>query len=455
MAATSPNAAADAAAVKTEASPTTDLAPKPATAAAAAPAPPAFDTAALDEAHYKRLMREYYNRCYPVSLVAEWLAYDNGPSYLARREFSLTLFGDIFTRHKSFEDAGALKKALLSQQPEKFDVGAIYNVPPNKKMVTTIVPMERELVFDIDMTDYDAVRSCCSGKKVCELCWGWMATAAEILREIVTEAFGFKRMMPVFSGRRGVHLWVCDEASRKLTDEERTAMVGYLTVVVGAQKVNVTRDLLPNGPGLHPSMAKVHQKYLAPAFERIFVDKVKLSDHVDADGNAYQTEVPNRNSLFLNSDSCAVVWETLCSIERDIVYKADRRVAGDYELEAGVCFSESQWASIVRKVYPGALTALHFALMYPRLDEKVSTRRDHLLKLPFCIHPGTQKCCVPLTWGRIQQFNPDTDPPRLGALLEESGAIPAEWVRPLVEMVNDLRADRKDKDAALAAAAKK
>ena len=115
-------------------------------------------------------------------------------------------------------------------------------------------PQLRELVFDIDMTDYDSIRTCCSGADFCRRCWSFIAAAVRVLDRALRDQFGYRHLLWVYSGRRGIHLWISDREALELTDDQRKALVGWLTVIQGgkemAKKVNVRAPTKPLPPAI-------------------------------------------------------------------------------------------------------------------------------------------------------------------------------------------------------------
>jgi len=97
----------------------------------------------------------------------------NKPDFFQRREFTFNLPGDIYVRYKCFRDADEFKRAVLADMPERIEIGPVYTATPDKNKVLkkdVFKPVERELIFDLDMNDYDDIRTCCSGASVCKKC---------------------------------------------------------------------------------------------------------------------------------------------------------------------------------------------------------------------------------------------------------------------------------------------
>ena len=81
------------------------------------------------------------------------------------------------------------------------------------------------------MTDYDSVRTCCSNADICKKCWAFISAAVKVLDKAIRNEFGYDKLLWVYSGRRGIHLWISDKEAMELTDAQRKALVGWLNVV--------------------------------------------------------------------------------------------------------------------------------------------------------------------------------------------------------------------------------
>ena len=193
----------------------------------------------LEDVFSPELLKVYYARLFPFDLLYSWLAYDptgKYPQLFNRREFSFSISSragdEIYIRYQSFTTEQELADAVRKRCPHKIDIGAIFSHPPkDKNAVPKFSTVQRELVFDIDLTDYDDIRHCgCSGAAICKKCWTFMTMACKVMDQGLREDFGFSRIAWFYSGRRGVHAWICDESARMLSNEARSAVAQYFEV---------------------------------------------------------------------------------------------------------------------------------------------------------------------------------------------------------------------------------
>ncbi|KAH9606019.1 hypothetical protein KSS87_021036 [Heliosperma pusillum] len=356
-------------------------------------------------------LKAYYAKLFPYSDMFKWMSYGNDgkhpscdPSYFSRREFSFTLDNDIYLRYQSFKSVAEFESSVKEKCPFKIDIGPVFSNDPSKRHAyAQITPVERELVFDIDMTDYDDVRFCCSGADICCDCWPLMTVAIKVVDTALRDDFGFNHILWAFSGRRGVHCWVCDAKARRLTNEQRAAITEYFHVYKGNE--NSLKKVSLGGPALHPFLARSYSEYLKTFFEETFLCSQKLLSSEER----YEKVLDMIPDESITSELRGK-WQ---DSRRSSMSKEDVNVVRWGQLKQ-LLQSGKQKAQGLRR----CVEEIVFSYVYPRLDMEVSKHMNHLLKAPFCVHPKTGRVCVPIDPDRCEEFDP-TSVPTLSQLLEE------------------------------------
>lgn len=131
-------------------------------------------------------LKEYYTNFFPCEDLFHFLQID--PFESSNREFSFTLTNDAYLRYKSYKNTESLKGDLIELIPSKIDIGAIYSYDPSFKKSDGAMEINiqyRELVLDIDISDYDDVRGCCKEKEICSSCWKLLVFAVNFISTIL------------------------------------------------------------------------------------------------------------------------------------------------------------------------------------------------------------------------------------------------------------------------------
>ncbi|XP_062975812.1 DNA primase small subunit [Elgaria multicarinata webbii] len=334
-----------------------------------------FEAASLPD-----LLPLYYRRVFPFGPYGRWLRYgDVSKNYFQRREFSFTLRDDIYVRYQSFNSPQELEKEIQKMCPYKIDIGAVYSHRPiqhNTVHMGAFQAQEKELVFDIDMTDYDDVRRCCSSAEICPKCWTLMTIAIRIIDRALVEDFGIKHRLWVYSGRRGVHCWVCDDSVRKWSSALRSAAVEYLTVVKGGEET-VKKVTLPSN--IHPFISES-----IDVLTLYFEEYALVGQDILGSKDSYEKVL-------------ALVPET---VRVDLLQEFSKRKQDSLQ----------RWALLKQKLAknktPHVASEIMLQYCFPRLDINVSKGINHLLKSPFSVHPKTGRISVPIDLKNLDEFDP-------------------------------------------------
>merc|ERR1739848_450696 len=291
---------------------------------------------------------------------------------------------------------------MTNKMPVKIDIGAIYSDSPKYKSSRhpqhalkggAVLPKEKEICFDIDMTDYDPVRFCCSGAAICSKCWVLMKIAAKILDQALKKFFGLKNLLWVYSGRRGIHCWVCDPTAREYNSSTRSAIAEYCQLLKGA-----------SGPGVNGAAEKKRMSLFGNGVE-LAADAVKIIDE-------YWEEYVSEQKLMEGSNYLKLTG----LIKNDEIRNRINDLLKGLPIEKRF-HAFSRAFDKKKPIQRNSLSEIKLQFCYPRLDINVSKDVHHLLKSPFSIHPKTGNVCVPFV--DFDAFDPFTDVPTLEKISNE------------------------------------
>ncbi|MHA1126081.1 MAG: DNA primase catalytic subunit PriS [Candidatus Heimdallarchaeota archaeon] len=316
----------------------------------------------------RKLVNKYYRDVFdPGDLISII-----GLSTFYRREFAFLLEGNIFVRNLSFKTSSDLIDYILKNPVMRSYVGAVYETPPSRQnSIQKIKWLSREFCFDLDLNDYDLVRTCgCQGKEeYCKICWSLVQESVAFLDKTLKEDFGFKDIVWVFSGRRGFHAWVRDARAGTLTQEQRNSMVRYLSLIKDETRTQAIEKDLKHVLPLRNRIIEM----VAKAFFDKTTDKELRAEPFKFSGRQIERL---RYNLKDKSKPFHFTYDTILEKKQD---------------------RDAVFTHIITN-------------RYPRIDRKVSIDLRRILKIPGGVQDTNGKICCKVDVKKVHKFFPENAP---------------------------------------------
>jgi len=380
---------------------------------------------------------EYFGKFFPLNAVMSLLGEN-----IVNRQFSFAFKnnrGIFWDTYQVFTDIKDLKQFLVERKPIRMDVGGIGELPPHlwrqKQRLRRQAPLERqyrpivqkELVIDVDLKDV-TLRTCqcvhvtdqnvCSNcklpfrnftqfnekgvceckwenfsNKLCQSCWNFAQLYVVILDYCLRNLWGFRNFEFVFSGGKGFHCWILDQQAKKFTMSERKEFVDSFQPWSNPAVRTILKD---ERHFIDPVFGADFQSFILPLFmEKIVTSGVFDITHIATKTlifNLYPIDESNERltTAFmmcieecLQKQTATEVWSTLMSF----TFK-------EYEVFE---------ATLIQR-------KLVYSYVFPVIDENITVKSEHLIKIPFSLHPNTGFISVPLSAAEFYTFKPDQAP---------------------------------------------
>ncbi len=310
------------------------------------------------------ILSRYYDEKFPMDYFMSFI----GLSNFQNREFGFVVGENRFVRNISFSNTGELKNFMVQNSVRHAYVGAVYDKPPSKNNpIQKIKWQSREFIYDIDIDEYDLVRTCgCHGDVYCKDCWSLVQEAALFIDETMKEDFGFKEVIWFFSGRRGVHGWVMDKITKDFDQSQRVAILNYLTFIHDEKRTQSIEEI--------PNEAKPLRNRIYALVAKAFLDRATPD---------------NLKEIGMSARKANEIVSRIKTIEN---------------------FDHNQYNILIPNdtVIRNKLSEEFILRRYPRIDRKVTMDTRRVSRMPYSIHGKTGQIAIEIK--NIEKFYPDSAP---------------------------------------------
>lgn len=249
-------------------------------------------------------------------------------------------------------------------EPEQLHFGSLecsWQKPPR------LLEQYHELVFDIDLTDFQRFCPCGEKKQACHQCWLHIEGVQLVLHHLLCHLLGIEEryLLWVFSGKKGIHCLVNDPRLMQLNQQGRQRLIALFsraTVQLLSQFIHqVPTEFLEQVNQLFLQRAVQDRGYLRMENFRTHCLKLVKSQNQAMHRQLFYEWYKPTNHTSLGD------WQVLLEIEKEL------------DLPLVDC--------------PSTLIAMQ--CFYPHIDAG-PLQLTHLYKLPFSIHGDTERVALPL-----------------------------------------------------------
>jgi predicted DNA primase small subunit len=291
----------------------------------------------------------------------------NLKEYDAERTMALSFDNGHYARNLHIQCFEDFKTTIMKRKPSQIHFDSLFIKDENGDIEGT----RRELVFDLDLTDF--VRFCECGKqsKACSTCWLHIEGAALFIRHILVDCLGIedKHLLWVLSGKKGIHCIVNDARFMRMSSIQLANLHTFMSrqawnemdICLFIKTTSLTlmqhlREFFRQQCVMKRDLMRTEK------FKTFILKKIKTSQIYRSVYNALETAWAKLDATSLSQ------WEALENLEKN---KGFVVLLTDF---------------IIVSIY------------YPVIDKgPMGVNKSHLFKAPFSIHVSTKKIALPVT----------------------------------------------------------